>query len=140
MARAENPCPWMNAATAAGFLGGEVSLTSTIKKPKEVVDRPQETGNCEFARISTPSTKLRIEVAIMEHSPREDFAGYLDKCRSNVKALKAIGNEAVVCTWDVAARVVGRVRDQAFVITLTAPDVNPEKIRKAAEIVAGNLF
>lgn len=130
----------MNAATAAGFLGGDVATKTAIKKPKEIADRPQETGTCEFARTSASSTILRIEVAIMARSPREEFGEYLDKCRSNVKPLKAIGNEAVVCTWDVGQRVVGRVRDQAFVITLAAPDVNVEKIRKAAEIVAGNLF
>ena len=76
----------------------------------------------------------------MHRSPREEFAEYLDKCRSNAKPVKAIGNEAVVCSWDVAQRVVGRVRDQAFVITITAQDANTEKIKKAAEIVAGNLF
>jgi hypothetical protein len=130
----------MNAATAAGFLGGDVSVVTAIKKPKEVADRPQETGTCEFARISTPAAKLRIEVAIMQRAPHEEFAGFLDKCRSNLKPLKAIGNEAVVCSWDVAQRVVGRVRDQAFIVTLTAPDASVDKISKAAEVVAGNLF
>lgn len=76
----------------------------------------------------------------MQRSPREEFAEFLDKCRSDTKPLRAIGNEAVVCTSEGIGRVVGRVRDQAFVATITATDVNIENVKKAAEIVAGNLF
>jgi hypothetical protein len=113
----------MNAATAGGLLGGDV----------------RDSGQCKFARVGDPKITLRIDVAVMQ-SVKTEFPSYLDKCRSDVKPLKAIGNEAVVCTWDAGERVVGRVRDQVFVITLTTPDVSVEKMRKAAEIVSGNLF
>jgi hypothetical protein len=132
MAQATNICPWMNAATASGLLGGEVVATSAISKS-------QDSGNCEFVRISNGAAKLRIEVAIMK-SPGSDFAAYLGKCASHSKPLKAIGNEAVTCSVPQnGARVVGRVRNQAFVITLS-PAGEDDSIRKAAEIVAGNLF
>ncbi len=131
--RAETPCPWMNAGTAGGLLGGETSSTFAPGT------NAQNLGQCRFTRVADTVINLRIEVAVMK-SVKSEFANYLDKCRSDVKPLKGIGNEAVVCTWAVAERVVGRVRDQAFVITLTAPDVNFEKMKKAAEIVAGNLF
>jgi hypothetical protein len=123
----------MNAATAGGLLGGEASATFAP------AGNDQSSGVCSFARVGDPKINLRIEVTVMK-SVKAEFRSFLDKCRSDVKPLKAIGNEAVVCAWDVGERVVGRVRDQAFVITLTAPDVNVEKMREAAETVSGNLF
>ena len=73
-------------------------------------------------------------------SPVAGFPNHLRKCGSDAKPLKAIGNEAVVCTAERGQRVIGRVRDQAFVINLIAPNATAETAKKAAEIVAGNLF
>ena len=131
--RGESSCPWMNMATASGLLGGETSATFAA------AGKDESEGLCNFARVGDPKINLRIEITVMK-SVTAEFRSFLDKCRSDVKPLKAIGNEAVVCSWEMGQRVVGRVRDQAFVITLTAPDVNIEKMRKAGEIVSGNLF
>jgi hypothetical protein len=68
--------------------------------------------------------------------------------------LKAIGNEAMICAADdrkagIGERVVGRVRDQVFTITIASTlkndpalsrDVLKVRISSAAEQVAGNLF
>ncbi len=73
--------------------------------------------------------------------PKTQFAGFLAKCGSDAKPVRAIGNEAVLCTSAQQQRIVGRVRDQAFVVTMTPGDTGKEElIKKAAEIVAGNLF
>ena len=122
----------MNAATAAGFLGGEVSAKFVPNS------KSNASGQCDFTRVSNSAGILRIEVAIME-PPKTQFADYAAKCRTNAKPLKAIGNEAVMCSSAEQARVIGRVRDQAFIITLSAAE-KEQVIEKAAEIVAGNLF
>jgi hypothetical protein len=68
--------------------------------------------------------------------------------------MQAIGNEATSCAADdrkgtLAARAVGRVRDQVFTITISTTlkgdseltrDVLKSRIYTAAEQVAGNLF
>jgi len=127
-------CPWMNAATASGFLGGDVTAKFT---PDAAM---KGAGVCEFSRAGNfASATLRIEVSLM-HAPATEFAAFLAKCGSDAKPLKAIGNEAVTCSLPhKVSRVTGRVRDQAFVITLT-PEAQQGSIEKAAEIVAGNLF
>ncbi len=66
-------------------------------------------------------------------------------------ALKAIGNEAPACPYQgkqgwIAEQVVGRVRDQAFLVRMGSDDpsadakVLREKARDVAEQVAGFLF
>jgi hypothetical protein len=137
IAHAENGCPWMNAATAAGLLGGDVSA--------RFVSDNKQGGKCEFTRVSNSAAVLRIEIAVME-SPKTQFAGYLAKCSAaDPKPLKAIGNEAFACGSDREQRVIGRVRNQAFVVTLApadtaSPDTTREDVKKAADIIAGNLF
>ena len=134
---AEEKCPWLNAATAAGALGGAVktSVTETF---------------CEFVRREGSSeSALRIEVESMA-APGE-FASRAAHCGSGAAALKAIGNEAVACTYAdkkelMAEQVVGRVRNQVFLVrvsinnrSVTAGGLR-EKARKIAEQVAGFLF
>ena len=134
---ADNKCPWLNAATAAGLLGGAVK-----------VDVAQTT--CEFVRRydSTEST-LRLSVETLS-TPRE-FASRVAQCGSNTEALKAIGNEAVACTHSskngqLAEQVVGRVRNQVFLVRVSSDDHAAtaaglrEKARKIAEQIAGFLF
>ena len=124
---AEDRCAWLNAATAAGVLGGEVHMTVTP-------------DSCEFVR---QETSLRIEV-------RASSAPHA-QCGSGAEPLKAIGNEAQACTYQaksgwMAEQVVGRVRDQAFLVRISssdrsaAPKILREKARKVAEQVAGILF
>jgi hypothetical protein len=106
--------------------------------------RSKDAGECQFALISNPASMLRIQVTILG-APKTQFSTYLAKCGPDAKPLKGIGNEAVICAIGREQRVIGRVRDQAFLITLVpaetvAAEAAREATRKAADIVAGNLF
>ncbi len=131
IASEQQVCPWMNAATAAGILDGAVDLTAASPMA------------CEFVRRKSPAYVLRIEVGgrIPVH----------DKCASHATPLKAIGNEAMACAvkgkdGQRIERVVGRVREQGFMIRISTDEHSAteasllEKSRRAAEQVAGNLF
>ena len=134
---AEDKCPWLNAATAAGFLGGAVKPNVTPTA-------------CEFVRQEESSDwVLRIEVETMI-APAE-FASRMAQCRAGAEPLKAIGNEAVACSHSekkgqIAEQVAGRVRNQAFLVRVATSDRSAsakelrEKARKVAEQVAGFLF
>ena len=115
---AENVCPWLNAATAAGVLGGPVTA---LVSP----------AVCEFVR---PQSTLHIEV-------RKKPAAVEAKCESKGTPLKGIGNEALECSTVGREMVIGRVRDQRFVVWIQSSDpAVRESARKVAEQVAGNLF
>jgi hypothetical protein len=128
---AEDRCPWLNAATAGGVLGGAVNATVTAT-------------SCEFKRQSGGhASALRIEVAATT-APHA-------QCGSGAEQLKAIGNEAQACSYEgkadwLSEQVVGRVRDQAFLVRIgtgdrsTSPKTLREKARNVAEQVAGILF
>ncbi|WP_158943159.1 hypothetical protein [Granulicella sp. S190] len=143
--RAETQCPWLNASTAAGVLGGEVIATV-------VAPTPQGDTTCGFTRAQgTYLSSLRIEVNTM-HLPTKDFAAYLARCNGTASPLKAIGNEAIQCVLtrkvDAGAeQIIGRVRDRAFVIDLrrnpaghSASGGLSDEARNLAEQVAGALF
>ena len=166
---AEAKCPWLNAATAAGLLGGDVQMTVSAATPgpaEAATDNAASKGmysdsvrmdrfdvSCEFSRKADDGVDmLRIVVKTMSDHPKE-FAGYLAQCGGETKALKAIGNEAVQCMVAGSAggdeKVIGRVRDRAFVITvsrtglkLLAAGADPlrDDTRNIAEQVAGSLF
>jgi hypothetical protein len=127
MAAAEGACPWLNAATAGGILGGEVQVTVTP-------------AACEFVR---EHRTLRIEVTPVS-APHAN-------CGSDAEPLKAIGNEAVACSYRgkpawTFEQIVGRVRDQVFLVRLGSDDRSVaaktlgEKARAVAEAVAGILY
>ena len=118
LGRAESACSWLNAATAGGVLGGPV--TTSVKA-----------GVCEFAR---GEFRLRIEV-------RKKPAVLSAKCASKATPLRGIGNEAVACSAGSAEMVIGRVRDQRFLVSLRLGNASAgERVRKVAEEVAGSLF
>lgn len=146
LARAENNCPWLNEATASGFLGAPA--LGSFQAP---TGRP---AVCTFTQQSSGITRvLQIEV---ETTP--DAATHLKalekSCSSNGVPLQAIGNEAITCISDdrsghPSGEVLGRVRDQVFVIRVTTSQKNDplltrnalqRLINTAAEQVAGNLF
>jgi hypothetical protein len=147
---AQAVCPWMNAATAGGFLGGDVATAVT-----GVNDNDDAT--CEFTRSAGSGSMLRIAVHTMANA-KQEFPGYLTVCTSSGVALKGIGNEAVRCLPSSGASkgselIVGRVRDRVFVITIKAewigrPPTSLTKTRNpisddsenVAEMVAGSLF
>ncbi len=134
---AEN-CPWLNAASAGGVLGGEVT-TSTMTRGKAGED-----GSCSFIRKDGDKVReLSIEVVTMQ-SATADFSAYKARCHSAASPVNAIGNEAFSCTDGTAELVVGRVRDKAFVVRMNSHSASTpalrDKTRNIAEQVAGILF
>jgi hypothetical protein len=140
IAGAAESCPWLNAATAGGVLGGSVTGVTVKRAPAG------DDASCDFVRhAGSLAFELRIEVETMR-SPARDFSSYLARCHSTAVPLKAIGNEALACSDEGAEQIVGRVRNRAFVIRLgtsersTQPAALREKAHKIAEQVAGILF
>jgi len=142
-AASEN-CPWLNAATAAGALKG--SVTFTVTHP--AADKTDAT--CEFVhREGAVLSKLQIEVETMK-DPSREFASYTAKCGRNATPLRAIGNEALLCSLrsksQYSEQVVSRVRERAFLVRVSSNSPGPErtelldKSQKIAEQVAGFLF
>jgi hypothetical protein len=96
---------------------------------------------------------LRITVEIAA-DPHARLAAIEQGCGADAAPLKAIGNEALICAADdrkagIGERVLGRVRDQVFTITIVSTlkndpilsrDILKTRIYTAAEQVAGNLF
>jgi hypothetical protein len=124
--RAQQPCPYLNSATAAGVLDGEV--TSQV--------------NGDMCLFTHNSAQLHIEV-------RTANPPYKVECGPNQVTLTAIGNEAVACSLHgnngrLMERITGRVRDRIFFVRLTSNDLSRtalrEKARSVAEQVAGILF
>jgi hypothetical protein len=149
--RGQSKCPWINEMTAGGILGGTVTVTANISGRND--------GVCEFTRQEgTAVRQFRISVHIMTE-PAKQFPAYLAQCRSKTTPLQAVGNEAVMCSipgssihgkkGQYAESVVGRVRDQAFVVSVSSNAENDpsfttetrrEKVNLMAEQVAGILF
>ena len=139
---AQTQCPWMNAATAGGFLGGDVQMAVTGFTANG-------DATCQFTRAGN---MLRIAVHTMPDISKE-FPGYLAQCGSKAVSLKGIGNLAVQCLNKGEEVIVGRVRERAFVITIKAewagnPPSTPTKTRNPisddseniAEQVTGSMF
>jgi hypothetical protein len=135
----------MNAATAAGILGGEVRGTYVSSS------KTNEDGSCQFVRSQSGLRGgLLIDVETMT-DPASQFRGYLAKCEGTKTPLPAIGNEAIACTHSEkdglrVDQVIGRVRDRVFNIKLSTTDHTltanglREKLKIAAEQVSGYLF
>jgi hypothetical protein len=133
-------CPVLNAATARGALG-EVQAT--------VVGSEKNPGySCQFTALDS---ELSIEVGTL--AAPSQFAHFAESaCQGgrDVTPLRAIGNEAMACSFvaghQVVEKAVGRVRNQTFVIRLSVTNdaANTKSIRSKttalAEQVAGNLF
>src|SRR5580698_7670402 len=115
---AANNCPWITEATASGLLGGDA--TGSFSPPAT-----SQPAVCTFVQSTEAGTHtLRIAV---EQTP--DFLARLESeykaCGTEPSPLTAIGNEARICDADdhqklFAERVVGRVRDQVFTITISS--------------------
>ena len=147
LCHAENNCPWLNEATAGGLLGGD----AVSRKTGGTDGQPTV---CTFTQQDAGVTRtLRVTVEITTE-PHGRMSAVAQVCGADASPIKAIGNEALVCAADdrkgaLGERVVGRVRDQVFTITINStlkadPILNREalkaKIYTAAEQVAGNLF
>jgi hypothetical protein len=159
---AKEMCPWINEATAAGYLHGDVAMTVTHTSTgadKAAAAAATATGTsvtvgdatCEFVKHDASGvTKLRIEVVTMS-DVAASFPGFRDRCGADRQPVRAIGNEAVVCGMKtterggVAEQVVGRVRERAFVVSISAAGGTDqatlrETTLRVAEQVAGFLF
>jgi hypothetical protein len=143
---AQAKCPWITLATAQGILGGPATLNAEVKD--------WGNGVCQFSRQDGAAVyELRISVNVMADVAKQ-FPKHLSQCPAKSTPLTAIGNAAVMCTIQgkrhhYIDQVVGRVRDQAFVISITsnvsndpslAQEARREKLHLAAEQVAGILF
>jgi len=143
IAAARQDCPWLNAATAGGLLDGEVTSATQLSKTGVA-------GSCDFtSREGSATARLFIQVVMLTAS--QTYAAYQAQCGPHATPLKTIGNEAVLCPYtstpgESGQQVVGRVRNHAFLVRLTvrgraAPAILlQEKIREAAEQIAGSLF
>jgi hypothetical protein len=146
LTHAQAKCPWLNEPTGRGILGDDETLTVKLNN--------QGVGVCKFtSQHGAAIHELRISVALMTDIPKQ-FPAYLARCPPKSAPLPATGNEAVTCTTHTkenhyAEIVVGRVRNQAFVITVSSTvqddpsmtqEMRREKANLAAEMVAGILF
>jgi hypothetical protein len=124
-------CPVLTTASVAGVLG-EVQVTVTGP-------------DCVFNR-----TDYKLTVEVSQLSAPDKFADFaVSNCHGALEttSLSAIGNEALACRFaNLADKVVGRVRNRAFVLFLNttgkAQDAKSvrTKITALSEQVAGNLF
>src|ERR1700749_2590900 len=81
---ADVQCPWLNSATAAGVLGGEVQANVSALTP-------QGDTTCDFRRTEHSGvSSLTIAVHTMAF-PSKEFASYLAGCEGTKAPLKAIG-------------------------------------------------
>ncbi len=144
MCNASENCPWINAATAAGALNGAVTFTVTRS------GEDKQDATCEFVhQEGDVLTSLQIQVETMK-DPSREFAAYWAKCGQHATPLRAIGNEAQVCSLhkrnQYSEQVVSRVRERAFIVKISSNGNTPEpaqlrdKSQKIAEQVAGFLF
>ncbi|HEX7729603.1 MAG TPA: hypothetical protein VF392_11235 [Terracidiphilus sp.] len=146
-AHAENSCPWLNEATASGFLGG--AATGAYSPATE-----SQPAICTFMRVENGVTReLQLTVEIVSASPHMRVVALASSC-VDPAPMTAIGNEATRCMAHIkgaarAERVLSRVRDQVFTITLSTSqrddgeltgDVMRTRIATVAEQISGNLF
>jgi hypothetical protein len=146
-AHAANNCAWINEATSSGLLGGDAvgEVTPAVSGQPTV---------CTFTQMTDGGKRiLRISVEIAS-DPHARLAAIEQGCGPDAAPLKAIGNEALICAADdrkagMGERIVGRVRDQVFTITIASSvkndpiltrDILKTRIYTAAEQVSGNLF
>jgi hypothetical protein len=82
LSHASEVCPWLNAATAAGFLEGPVTATVTHPSPNKY------DAACEFVRREPHLvSSLRIDVETMK-DPARDFASYKSRCTPDAMPLQ----------------------------------------------------
>jgi hypothetical protein len=146
-AHATNNCPWINEATVSGLLDGQ-AVGSFDQGP---VGRP---STCNFVfktAVGVRMLTISVETAQDAHA---HLIGMSKGCKGSQEVLPAIGNEAYICTTEhgketEAERVVGRVRDQVFAISISTTGKGNSsfstqdlrsRISIASEQIVGNLF
>jgi len=145
---AQNTCPWLNAATASGVLGGSAST--------EVSNTGVSAGVCVFRLqngVASDSLRIVVAKANKPENAGKEMLPYESKCSSSGVPLKGVGNEAVLCVCDTdnlkGELVVGRVRDNIFSVAIysstgddpaATKDALADKAEEIAKQVAGILF
>ena len=150
-------CPWLNAATAGGVLGGEVrmSVTNTAKANVELPDGAIPDATCEFTLLHSPSpATLRIVVRTTQDRAKE-YAALVAACGPSPRRVVGVGNEAVGCSLKKGTlgieQIVARVRQRTFVLSVSRPgseaasgseeaETALSKLQNTAEQIAGSLF
>jgi hypothetical protein len=145
---AQKLCPWLNAATASGFLGGHATLTVNMTG--------SSTGICIF-QLQPADSGDRLTIAVVA-APAPLIRGqalspFESQCSSTATPLAAVGNEAAMCADNSPTsrgeQVIGRVRDSVFTVALNTSDPGKpgagndllaKKVEAIAEQVAGILF
>lgn len=143
---AQSICPWLNAATASGVLGGAATM--------EVNTTGSNTWSCLF-RLQNGAKNDALRISVIEvnnpESVSKEMAPHRISCTSSETQLKAVGNEAVLCASDTEGsrgeQVVGRVRNRIFTVAISTGkdseatrDLLAEKVEGIAKQVAGSLF
>lgn len=145
---AQSACPWLNAATASGVLGGPTTV--------EVNHSAAGAGSCLFQLPGgSPNSVLRIIVIQIDDADiaKVKMESYEAGCTSPPVPLKALGTGAVHCVTNQKALpgelVVGRVRNNIFTVAMSTQPAGPpestrdslaEKAQVIAEQIAGSLF
>jgi hypothetical protein len=164
--QAQAKCPWLNAATAAGVLGGEVEMNvkqatgqvaakgAGAASYEDQVRMDRFDVSCTFTRqTSSGLSLLLIDVRTMPDIATS-FPPILAACPGKRLPLRGIGNEAFQCEMDSSGhagsdgqeQVIARVRDRAFVLTIRrgakaqSSGGLSDDARNIAEQVAGSLF
>lgn len=142
---AEQMCAWLNEATAGGFLEGTVTSTVTP------TSKTNNDMTCEFVHKDDKAvSKLRIEVDTVMN-PQDIFASDVARCGKDPAPIKAVGNEAMVCTrkekhHETREHLIGRVRNRIFLLDITSNDSHPDeaalrdKAGRISQQVAGILY
>lgn len=146
-AHAANNCPWLNEATASGFLAG--NATGDYLPPAA-----GKAAICTFTRTEAGVTRELIITVEIAANPHDRLTALEHACGAQSEPLQAVGNEAVQCATITrnrshSERVIGRVRDQVFTIDITTtakqdPVLDSHELvmrsMTAAAQVSGNLF
>jgi hypothetical protein len=144
-AQVQPTCPWLNSATASGFLGGPATTTVT-----PIGDKGD--AECVFTRHDGSSI-LSLQIGVQTlNGPPFSLEPYIAECASPLTPIRAIGNEALACSLANSKKkgmtelVTSRVRERGFFVrlstTVPSTDVSDLRLRasKVAELVAGFLF
>ncbi len=146
LAHAKESCPWLDAATASGAL--DVVVEVTVSHP---LGGSADDATCTFTqRKGATFRELRIDVQTPPEGKRT-LSAYTAVCTSKPIELKAVANEALACSiasknGQLAAQVVGRLRDRIFVVQIRAntawmkQEALVEKASVLADQISGNLY
>lgn len=145
-ARAANNCPWLNEATASSILEGAAT-------GEYVPATADKLATCTFTQTGADRVRQLIIVVEIAARPHDRMLALAHDCEKP-EPMPSIGNEVVRCPARMRGgahgeRIIGRVRDQVFSITITTTAKQDSVLSEhelsmrstsAAEQVSGNLF